>query len=685
MLFYIRGPWDRRHAPASDPPDPSHEIPFLLALADDVDGLVARAAAEFGRRVPCQRCFLYLRNPDGTFRRVILADGSTAVVRSDGESFRAGGPSPWERAARFGAMVSEGASLALPLSASAEVLGVVAFESDDAAPWKDPHRVLQAVDFAVHLAPVLLRHRRERERSAARSGDEERLRKTAAAAEETIRAQSEFLSTMSGELRTPLGAIAKTVRLLLETPLNEQQDEYVRTLRANGESALARVDDVLDASRIETGRLDLENDPFDLERCVEEALDAVAGDAAEKGLDLVYFIDRKTPSMITGDAARLRRILSSLSSNAVEFTEKGEVVALVSAKAVYEEDASGDGKWWDVRFSLKDTGAGIPDEAKGSLFDSPGRVAGRSAARRAGGMGSNLSVCRELARMMGGDITVESRPGKGSTFHLTIRAQEAPSAPKRVQGAGGEAEGRRLLILAGNSTSRHVLTLQIESWGAFPRTTASPEAAVELLGRGDAFDALLVDAQTDGLDLDGFLQEVRRLERSEHLPIIVISWAGKGVPRDAGGVRATVTKPVKARVLYDALATAIESCLPAGGPRLPEALAEGFDPGVLELLRGLQTEDEPDVVDSIIRTFLDDTPNRLQDIGNAIEGNDPHTVLRIAEALKITSANLGAQRLADLCDDLLFKARANSLSRAGICLKGLESEFLRLKNGYRAA
>ncbi len=429
------------------------------------------------------------------------------------------------------------------------------------------------------------------ERNAALSETHQQLVEQSERAKQANAAKSDFLARMSHEIRTPLNAISGMADLLLETPLNEQQDQYVRIFRNNSERLLTLINDILDLSKVESGHLELERLPFDLTAVLDKTMDLLAPLADRKGLELIADVAQDLRTGFCGDADRLQQILVNLIGNAIKFTQTGEVVVAVEK----DPDSPGSGC---LRFRVSDTGIGINAKDLGGVFE-PFVQADSSITRKAAGTGLGLAITKRLVELMGGRIWAESHIEVGSTFCFTVNL-ELQSKPRSSNPASyHEFSNLRALVVDDNATNRLLLRRLLEQWHVQVDETESGSQALRCLrqqgDRHDGYNVVLLDRRMPGMD--GFDTAEQICNHAEFRSPVVLMLASDTQAGDLArarqmGIHATLIKPIKSAKLASALQDALGANTrePSGGTeRVPSTNHEKR--GSIRILLAEDTED----------------------------------------------------------------------------------------------
>jgi len=512
---------------------------------------------------------------------------------------------------------------------------------------------------------------------------EERIRQRTEALEEAMhralaasQAKSEFLANMSHELRTPMSGILGMVDLVLDSRLSDDQSENLQTAQRCAHSLLALLNDLLDLSKIEAGRMALERIPFELDRLADDCISSQLPKARRKGIDLTCQMAASLPRHVVGDPLRLRQILTNLVNNAVKFTETGSV-------AVRFQAAASEPNRFMLLLEVTDTGTGIPADKLPVIFEKFTQADG-SISRRFGGTGLGLAITRKLVETHGGKIWVESEEGRGSSFHVSLpyeRAQAAAGAPATDHSGSGAGAGAlppkppaRLLVVEDNLVNQKIVSAILRKKGYTIEIANHGQEALEKLESGD-FALVLMDIQMPVLDGLETTRRIRRTDTLRNLPIVAMTAHAMTGDRERcleAGMNAYVSKPVNPAHL---IAT-VESCLEPGATA--QRIDEGSDPIDRDQAARIMDSNQG-LLRGMVQLFLQMAPERLEKLHSAAARSDQTELSIEARALKGAAERIAAHGVAECATGLEDAVQHSDYARVGEQLVRLEKEIRRLQ------
>ena len=393
-------------------------------------------------------------------------------------------------------------------------------------------------------------------------------------AEAASRAKSQFLANMSHEIRTPMNGVLGMSELLTDTTLTREQRQFTDTIRNSADALLGVINDILDFSKIEAGKLALEASEFNPRDVVDGVAALLAGRAQQNGVEFICSVDDDVPVTVVGDTTKLRQILTNLVGNAVKFTTEGEVETRVS---VVEEQ----GDTATLRVTVRDTGIGIAPNAIAHIFDGFVQADGTTT-RQYGGSGLGLTIAKSLTEMMGGEMSVESQVGEGSTFSFTAGVQRADDQRDSPRGAPNPLAGRHVLVVEDNATNRTILQKQVQSWDMPCEIAETAEDALTLLHAaadgGRRYDVALVDMKLPGMNGLELARTIKADPSLASVTLVMLTSLDERPPESddgtAAGIARTLVKPVPQRDLYSCLTGLME-------PESHRAPAQNGSPGAV--------------------------------------------------------------------------------------------------------
>ncbi len=487
-------------------------------------------------------------------------------------------------------------------------------------------------------------------------------------------AKQEFLAMISHEIRTPVAAVIGMTDILSHTDLSEPQEEFVETIRNSGKALLEIINDILDFSKIESGKLEIEQEPFHLNSCIEEALSLLTLKAKEKQLELIFHHNPELPTLIVGDISRLRQILVNLLNNAIKFTENGSVELSVTSR---ERQIIGNEKNnLELKFAVKDTGIGIPSNLINRLFKAFSQV-NSSITRKYGGTGLGLAICKQLSELMGGKIWVESQPNQGSTFYFTITTRaiktqlsqqwenEAKASDIVIDTAIAQKHPLKILLVEDYTTNQRMITLMLQRMGYQADVANNGLEALTVL-RLQPYDVVLMDMQMPQMDgMTATQHIVQEWEPSVRPRIIALTASAMLSDKQkylASGIDDFLAKPFHIEQLMQVLTNCqinreeINKVIKVSQAESRNQNDLILDTAALQEIHRIANfncaVNAKEFVLTTIDDYLQETPKFLQEIQVALSNSNFNTLRRLVHTLSSSSATLGASNFAGLCTEL---------------------------------
>ena len=518
-------------------------------------------------------------------------------------------------------------------------------------------------------------------------------------AEQASRTKSDFLTNISHDLRTPLNALMGLTRLLMDSPLTEEQKSWLDLMDSSAHALLGLLNDVLDLSRIEAGKLDIEKVPFRLHETLEELSTLYAGQAHAKSMEWKLQLASNLPNMVEGDPGRLRQVVANLLSNALKFTPKGGQIR-VSAQV----HSSAQGQQRMLRLQVQDTGVGIAKDHQATIFDAFTQ-ADASTARRFGGSGLGLAICAKLTRLMGGRIELASELGKGSTFTVTLPLHEpavanddpksAPAELQEVAKANERFAGMTVLVAEDHPVNELLINQLLKRLGCQVRNARDGEQAVQLWKQGGV-DLVLMDVQmpgTNGLQATRMIREQEILQGKRHTPIVAVTANAMKGDREAclaAGVDGYTPKPVSPQALIRAMDDVLQRTSgflgapkPAIEPELEHKVPAAASALDLDKLRRRLDGDEA-TLHQLAQAMRSDLGQRLQQLQKALQTQDRELAIAHAHGLKGSLGSMTAERGARLAKGLELSALGRDWSLFGRALPLMQSEAQQIDQALAA-